>query len=611
MTNHWLQPVAKIRKGLSMVNDTKSSQKEQRKALSYGEIRDAEYKKLNEQQSELDEEKEALGYGSMNWQAYLQIPIDELDQAGASHVIPLQDKYRSYLADKQECDNTIYLEPSKLPEVVNAAEKLLFNQQQNDIYQRSGKLVRIIEVSNVPKHIIKRSGEAVVIKEIDQASLTVYLTKIGNFMVYDGRSGMLKKIDCPERVSRYLIAKGEWAVPVLAGIINAPTLRSDGSILKQEGYDPISGLLFVPGNCIFEAIPEQPTFEDAIKARDELRYVLKDFPFEDGASESVVVVAISTSLIRKSLPTAPLFGFTAPKMASGKSLLADVVGLIATGKINSVIPQAENEAEEKKRILAILIEGDPIICFDNIEKPFKSAALCSILTQYEYKDRVLGVSETRTVPTNATFLVTGNNLVFMGDISTRTLLCKLDPQVENPEERTFTHDDLRTYTLEHRSRLVRAALTILRAYHIAGRPPQNIKNFGRFEDWSAWVRSAIVWIGMADPCESRKDIEQSDPIRILLHSFFMCWYEIFEDRPIKVKQLIDAMGSSPDIHPDTAEIMREALQELAADAKGAINQRTLAKKLSQYKNRIEGGFRLENTGKNQGIFLWRIRKIHT
>lgn len=167
MTNHWLQPVAKIRKGLSMVNDTKSSQKEQRKALSYGEIRDAEYKKLNEQQSELDEEKEALGYGSMNWQAYLQIPIDELDQAGASHVIPLQDKYRSYLADKQECDNTIYLEPSKLPEVVNAAEKLLFNQQQNDIYQRSGKLVRIIEVSNVPKHIIKRSGEAVVIKEIN------------------------------------------------------------------------------------------------------------------------------------------------------------------------------------------------------------------------------------------------------------------------------------------------------------------------------------------------------------------------------------------------------------------------------------------------------------
>ncbi len=199
----------------------------------------------------------------------------------------------------------------------------------------------------------------------------------------------------------------------------------------------------------------------------------------------------------------------------------------------------------------------------------------------------------------------------MGDISTRTLLCKLDPQVERPEERSFTHDDLRTYTLENRSRFVRAALTILRAYHVAGRPAQNIKNFGRFEEWSAWVRSAIVWIGMADPCESRKEIEQSDPVRILLDSFFMCWYEIFEARPIKVKQLIEAMTSSPDVHPETTETMREALQELAADTKGVINQRTLAKKLSLYKNRIEGGLRLEIAGKNQGTFLWRIKKINT
>jgi len=37
----------------------------------------------------------------------------------------------------------------------------------------------------------------------------------------------------------------------------------------------------------------------------------------------------------------------APKMSSGKSLLADVIGLIATGKVNCAISHAENEAEEK------------------------------------------------------------------------------------------------------------------------------------------------------------------------------------------------------------------------------------------------------------------------
>ena len=233
--------------------------------------------------------------------------------------------------------------------------------------------------------MIGRSHDAVIIKEIDQAFLTVHLTKRGNFVIFDGRSGTLKKIDCPERISKYLLAKQQWKFPVLTGIINAPTLRGDGTILDEPGYDEASGLLFFPGNYTFDKIPTNPTFEDAQRAKDELLFILKDFPFENEASKSVAFAAILTALIRRSIATAPLFGFTAPKMASGKSLLADVVSLIGTGKPNSVIAQAENEAEEKKRIMAVLIEGDPIVCYDNIEKPFKSAALCSILTQRNTK----------------------------------------------------------------------------------------------------------------------------------------------------------------------------------------------------------------------------------
>ena len=38
--------------------------------------------------------------------------------------------------------------------------------------------------------------------------------------------------------------------------------------------------------------------------------------------------------------------------------------------------------EELKRM-----EGDPIICYDNIERPFGGPTICAILTQGEYKDR--------------------------------------------------------------------------------------------------------------------------------------------------------------------------------------------------------------------------------
>ena len=126
-----------------------------------------------------------------------------------------------------------------------------------------------------------------------------------------------------------------------------------------------------------------------------------------------------------------------------------------------------------------------MICYDNIEHPFGSPSLCSVLSQREFKDRILGGSSTATVSTESCFLATGNNLTFIGDLTTRTLLCQLDPQVERPEERSFSID-LHKYIPEHRPQLVKAGLTILRAYHVAGKPAQDIKQFGRFEEWSDW-----------------------------------------------------------------------------------------------------------------------------
>lgn len=600
-----------------MSHDNKNVVKEQKeasfKATSYQAMRDEAQEKLIEEKQNLELQKNALGYSDISWQEILTMDLTDLDQSIGISIIALRESYINYLNRKKEFDNTIYIEPGKLPEIVNAAEKLLICEE-NHIYQRSGKLVRVIQAPSSPinkTNLIQRASNSIVIKDIDQTYLTYHLTQVGNFVTFDDRSKRLKTIDCTEKISKHLLSKQNWDIPILTGIINAPTLRKDGSILETPGYDIQSGLLFFSCDSIFEKISEYPTQEDVNKAKDELLFILKDFPFENEASKSVALAAIFTVLIRKSLSTAPLFGFTAPKMSSGKSLLSDIVSLIGTGKANSVIAQSENETEEKKRIMSILSEGDPIVCYDNIEKPFKSPALCSILTQSEYKDRLLGGNETRTVPTNITFLVTGNNLVFMGDISTRAILCKLDPKVERPEERTFTIN-LREYIPRHRSKIVKAALTILRAYHVAGKPTQDVKQFGRFEDWSNWVRSAICWIGMADPCETRKEIEESDPIREQLGELFSIWYEIFDDEAIKVKSLIDFNITSAEESESKIEAhykLKEILIELAADQKGIINQRRLAKQLSRYKNRIEAGFRLEQYSKHQGTTTWRIIKI--
>ncbi len=574
------------------------------------------YESLQELRDELQHEAKNLlseiarfGYARIEEFA-ITTPDGEMDQADLSQFIELQHKCRDHVERQEKIDNIVILDSAKLPEAVASAEKILIkNSKKHNIYQRSGKLVRASKSSS-DKAILKRSPDACIIREIDQAFLTLFLNQVAQYMQYSVQKKEYRQVACREHIARYLLSKQEWDLPHLHGIINAPTLRNDGSILDEPGYDFKSGLLFFTDEYEFEKIPTHPTKNDAEKAADKLLNILQEFPFENEVSRSVALAAILTALVRRSIATAPLFGFTAPKMGSGKTLLADVVSLIATGKPNSVVSQAENETEEKKRLLGILMEGDPIICYDNIERPFGGATLCAILTQEEYKDRKLGGNETRTVPTHATFLVTGNNLAFIGDTSTRTLLCKLDPQVERPEERTFEIENLRTFIIEHRSELVCAAITILRAYDAAGKPPLGIRQFGRFEEWGERVRSAIVWLGFDDPCESRKEIEDADPVRILLGALFHSWYVLFEGRGVKAKEIISVIKSeSQEYDSDAVEQLRDTLTELAGNNKGEIDTRKFSGKLRSYKNRIEKGYRLEQMGTSQGTTLWSVKKI--
>ncbi len=490
--------------------------------------------------------------------------------------------------------------PGKLHLAIDAAEKLL--QDTPGIFQMGRQLVRIVIETAKPKKsdglIISRSGDALTIIGIDTTHLAEVLGKLASWTRFDERTQQWKERDCPDKIARTFLARQQWNLPVLSGVIQAPTLRADGSILQKAGYDEETGLFYDPGQTVFPIIPLSPSHQEAIEAKDRLFSLLSDFPFEDEESKAVVLSGILTSLVRKSIRTAPLHGFTAPKMGSGKSLLADVIGLIATGKINCVVSQADGEAEEEKKLLTVLSAGDTVICYDNIERPFGCATLCSVLSQEFFKGRLLGTNKHLNVPTNATFLATGNNLTFVGDISTRAILCRLNPHCERPEERLFAIN-LYEYIPQNRGHLVKDALTILRAYHVAGRPKQEVLPFGRFEEWSDFIRSALIWVGMEDACKSRKEIENADPIRLALGGLLTAWFAAFDNLPVKVKAVVN----SP------IEALQEALLEFAPDGRGGINEISLGRKLQKYNKRIEAGFQLERMYDHQGTATWRILKI--
>ncbi len=510
----------------------------------------------------------------------------------------------------------IQLEGGELRDVVDAAERALLAAAGTEVFQRGGLLVRLSRAENESaRRCPRRSAGSLVIRPVETPHLVERLTAAAHWMRFNAKTKEWAEIDCPERVAKTLEARGNWILKPLSGTIEAPTLRLDGSLLATPGYDEATGLFYDPGDLVFPEIKVSPTREDARKALRIFEDLLVGFPFVDrdadrpGSDFAVAVSAILTGLVRKSLKSAPLHAFRAPKMGSGKSLLADVVGMIATGRSCAVMSLGEDATEERKRWLSVLMEGDPVVCIDNIERPLGGSTLCSILTQETYKDRVLGMSRTVSVSTAVTLLCTGNNLVFDGDLTTRVIPCDLDPGVERPEERRFDVN-LYEYVPEHRADLVVAGLTILRAYVAAGRPRQEIPTYGRFEEWSDLVRSALVWLGTADPCAGRSRIEEQDPTRQQLGQLLIAWKEALPRRYATVSEAIAFVGDASEHEPlDQSGLrgrLRDALLAVAVDRSGHINPRYLGNFLSRHARRIEGGLRFERGADRHKVATWGV-----
>lgn len=499
---------------------------------------------------------------------------------------------------------TIVVEGGQLPEQVDQAElALLSDERGENIYQRGGLLVRIcrLDAERAARGVEHTAG-SLVIQPVEVPYLVERFTRVAEWAKWDGRRNDYKTVDCPENVARtYLARRGEWRLPTLRGIVEAPTIRPDGSVLSEPGYDSSTGLYFAPGGVAFAPIPRDPGLDEARAGLQEILHLLHDFPWVAESDRAAALSAILTALVRRSLRSAPLFAFRAPVMASGKSLLADLVAMMSTGRVASCITHSGNETEDQKRIFALLMEGTVVACIDNVERPLGGAALCSVLTQESYRDRILGRSETATVPTRTTWLATGNNLVLAGDVSTRVVPCDLDPKQERPEERSFELD-LHDYVPRHRGELVPAALTILHAYNKAGRPDQGLCRFGRFEEWSDLVRSALVWCGEADPCDGRARLAASDPVRQRLATMLLQWNRVLGSNPSTAGDAIRTATERRTDEPDFHGI----LCEIAGDRAGNPDARRLGIWLSQNERRRERGLRVERCGERQGSALWQV-----
>lgn len=399
-----------------------------------------------------------------------------------------------------------------------------------------------------------------------------------------------------------LAARGDWpGVRRLDGVIEAPAVRDDGSVIEATGYDPATRLLYEPAGEVLP-VPAGETQALAAAALARLEEVVADFPFQAPAHCAAWLASLLTPLAATGRQwPAPLFLFDANTRGSGKTLLADLVAILVTTREMPRMTLSEDNEEARKTLLALALGGEPLAFFDEAHV-LRGAALNAALTGRVVKGRILGESRDVTATMRATFYAAGNNVAVKGDTARRVIHVRLESQEEHPEQRSdFRHPDVKAWARSERPKLLRDALTILSAYRKAGSPRQRTP-LGSFEDWSREVRDPLVWAGAADPCDTRAELLASDSEEHTLRQLLAGWSEVGgAETAITVRTAAERLPRSP--------TLREALEELGAMTGDKVNTGALGRRLAKHQGRWCGGRRLVKGGEDRnGVALWRVER---
>jgi putative DNA primase/helicase len=518
--------------------------------------------------------------------------------------------------DGRTAPPTIQIEDGELSSLATRGEEVLIAADVA-IYQRGGRLVRpIIETVDATRG---RQTNIVQLKALDDVYLRDLLCRNARWEKYSARSKKLAQVNPPSEVAQTILARtGDWRFPTIAGVISAPTMRPDGSLLTEPGYDKATRLLLVEPPPM-PAIPEKPTREDAERALALLEALLTGFPFDDDVAKACALSAMITPVVRGAFPVTPMHASRAPTAGSGKSFLWDIVAAIVIGQPMPVLSTGASVEETEKRLGSALMAGQPLISIDNISGELGGDALCQIIERPFVDVRILGRSESVRVEARGTSLfATGNNFVIVGDVCRRTVTTNLDPRVERPELRQFDFDPV-DRVLANRGQYIAAALTICRAYFVSGRPNM-APRLASFEGWSDTVRSALIWLGKEDPVKSMETARAEDPERAELSDMLEAWSEVMGTGGENRRKLTDVLLKGLSISRETQQSELEptfpdfhaALMAMAQRSTGRSVQpdaRMFGKWLQRFKGRIVDGRRFMFQSDAKRGNEWWVEKV--
>lgn len=385
--------------------------------------------------------------------------------------------------------------------------------------------------SNGPSQVVRLSPDGLHARMVYRH---VFLNQRGNTVVL------------PRQAATHAVAAAELLpnVRVLVGVTDFPLVRSDGSLLSVPGYDAASGLYYLPRGEAPD-VPDEPTAEDVQSARAALEYVVRDFPFrtdDDRANWLGMALTPAVRLLVDGNSKGCIID--APDAGSGKSLLAEVLLELYGGVMRGSWPH--DEAEVGKEIATIFdTTNSPVVVFDNVRGNLKSAKVENLLTAREFSERRLG-STTQVVGRNDRLWVwTANNLSIGGDLGRRIMRVSIDANMPQPHLRPasgFAEPRLREYVRDHRSELLGAVLTLVRAWVLrSGAADAPNDSADGFASWRAVVSGVLRNAGVAGEFDAESTrvqtvSEEDEEWAVFLEAL----HAKFGDKPWKASQAAGA-----------------------------------------------------------------------
>ncbi|MEV0618563.1 hypothetical protein AB0I81_34910 [Nonomuraea sp. NPDC050404] len=336
----------------------------------------------------------------------------------------------------------------------------------------------------------------------------------------------------------------------LRGVTHTPTMRPDGSVIDQPGYDLDTGVLYLPGPGLdVLPVPSAPTPAETKMAVELIVSIVAEFPFVEEHHRANWYGALFTPILRAIYPSPyPVFVIDAPAPGSGKSYLANILRTVHGGILRAGWPQ--DDAELTKGILGILMHTTaPVVTFDNVRGRVRSAKFEALLTSAKFSERILGANRDGAAPNDRLWTITANNAEIDGDLARRVYWITIDPRVPRPQDRTRFSLDLKTWVPANRGRIIQALLIIVRAWVLAGSPKGPPKRGDDYARWDAAVEGLLSWAGFSGQFgkPDNKHLDSTEDQEWA--AFLAAAYEVMGETSFKMADLVGKIASEDPYGP--------------------------------------------------------------